>query len=201
MALNLNASPYYDDFSSSKDYHRVLFKPGVAVQARELTQLQTVLQNQMKEGFGFVLQEGAVVTGCAEQLIVRDWVKILDTDASSPALAVDNSTLANYVGDTVTGGTSGLTLEITAVETGTNAAAPLTKQLYGNYKNSATSYTTFQGGETLTVASTDAGRNGKTFVVASQNTVTSRTAHAGRTKELILDPGLIFARGNFISTD
>ena len=201
MALNLNASPYYDDFSSSKDYHRVLFKPGVAVQARELTQLQTVLQNQMKEGFGFVLQEGAVVTGCAEQLIVRDWVKILDTDASSPALAVDNSTLANYVGDTVTGGTSGLTLEITAVETGTNAAAPLTKQLYGNYKNSATSYTTFQGGETLTVASTDAGRNGKTFVVASQNTVTSRTAHAGRTKELILDPGLIFARGNFIRTD
>ena len=54
MALNLNASPYYDDYSSSKDYHRVLFKPGVAVQARELTQLQTVLQNQIEKGFGFV---------------------------------------------------------------------------------------------------------------------------------------------------
>ena len=133
MALNLNASPYYDDYSASKDYHRVLFKPGVAVQARELTQLQTVLQNQIEKGFGFVLQEGAVVTGCAESLLVRDWVKILDTDASSPAVAVDNSTLANYVGDTITGSTSGLKLTITGVETGTNAAAPLTKQIFGNY--------------------------------------------------------------------
>ena len=85
MALNLNASPYYDDFSASADYHRVLFKPGVAVQARELTQLQTLLQNQVEKGFSFVLQEGAVVTGCAEHLITRDWIKILDTDASRPA--------------------------------------------------------------------------------------------------------------------
>ena len=201
MALNLNASPYYDDYSASKDYHRVLFKPGVAVQARELTQLQTVLQNQIEKGFGFVLQEGAVVTGCAESLLVRDWVKILDTDASSPAVAVDNSTLANYVGDTITGSTSGLKLTITGVETGTNAAAPLTKQIFGNYKNSATSYTTFAGGETLTVTSTDSGRNGDTFVVASANTTTSRAAHAGRTKEVILEPGLIYARGAFIRTE
>ena len=66
MALNLNASPYYDDFSDDKRFHKVLFKPGVAVQARELTQLQSVLQDQFDKGFGFLLQEGAVVTGCAE---------------------------------------------------------------------------------------------------------------------------------------
>ena len=46
MALNLNASPYYDDFNDANKFHRVLFKPGVAVQARELTQLQTLLQDQ-----------------------------------------------------------------------------------------------------------------------------------------------------------
>ena len=46
MALNLNASPYYDDFSDDKRFHKILFKPGVAVQARELTQLQAVLQDQ-----------------------------------------------------------------------------------------------------------------------------------------------------------
>ena len=201
MALNLNASPYYDDFSASADYHRVLFKPGVAVQARELTQLQTLLQNQVEKGFSFVLQEGAVVTGCAEHLITRDWIKILDTDASSPASSVDNTTLKNYVGDTVTGSVSGLKMKISNVETGTEAAAPATKQLYGAYQNSSTTYSYFQGGETLTVTSTDAGRNGDTFVVAANNTAGTAQGHYGITSDVILEPGLIYARGAFIRTD
>ena len=201
MALNLNASPYYDDFSASADYHRVLFKPGVAVQARELTQLQTLLQNQVEKGFSFVLQEGAVVTGCAEHLITRDWIKILDTDASSPASSVDNTTLTNYVGDTVTGSVSGLKMKISNVETGTEAAAPATKQLYGAYQNSSTTYSYFQGGETLTVTSTDAGRNGDTFVVAANNTAGTAQGHYGITSDVILEPGLIYARGAFIRTD
>ena len=66
MAINLNTSPYYDDFNEDKRFHRILFKPGVAVQARELTQLQTILQDQLNKGFGFLVNEGAVVTGCAE---------------------------------------------------------------------------------------------------------------------------------------
>ena len=47
MALNFNVSPYYDDFDPTKNFHRILFKPGFAVQARELTQSQTILQNQI----------------------------------------------------------------------------------------------------------------------------------------------------------
>ena len=34
---NFNTTPYYDDFNEKKNFHRVLFKPGLAVQARELT--------------------------------------------------------------------------------------------------------------------------------------------------------------------
>ena len=93
MALNLNTSPYYDDFNDDKRFHRVLFKPGVAVQARELTQLQTILQDQLDKGFGFVLQEGAVITGCAEQNTAVDWIKVNDTDAA--AATIDNTTLVN----------------------------------------------------------------------------------------------------------
>ena len=37
---NLNVAPYFDDFDANNDYHKVLFKPGVPVQARELTTLQ-----------------------------------------------------------------------------------------------------------------------------------------------------------------
>ena len=48
---NLNVSPYFDDFVDSKNYHKVLFKPGFPIQARELTTLQTILQDQV-EKFG-----------------------------------------------------------------------------------------------------------------------------------------------------
>ena len=51
MALftNLNTSPYYDDYSHDKKYLKLLFKPGYAVQARELTQIQSSLQNQIQK--------------------------------------------------------------------------------------------------------------------------------------------------------
>ena len=48
---NLNVSPYFDDYDPANDYYRVLFKPGYPVQARELTGLQSMLQNQV-EKFG-----------------------------------------------------------------------------------------------------------------------------------------------------
>ena len=43
-----SGSPYYDDYDESKNYLKVLFKPGYPVQARELTQLQTALQAQIE---------------------------------------------------------------------------------------------------------------------------------------------------------
>ena len=49
IRTNLNESPYYDDYDITKQYHKILFRPGYAVQARELTQLQTILQNQAQE--------------------------------------------------------------------------------------------------------------------------------------------------------
>ena len=53
MGINtdLNVDPYYDDFAEAKQFNRILFKPAKAVQARELTQLQTILQKQV-ERFG-----------------------------------------------------------------------------------------------------------------------------------------------------
>ena len=32
---DLNVAPYYDDFDKEDNFHRVLFRPGFAVQARE----------------------------------------------------------------------------------------------------------------------------------------------------------------------
>lgn len=59
--VNTNVNPYYDDFQESKNYHRILFKPGQAVQARELTQLQTVIYNQIKRFANHIFKDGTVI--------------------------------------------------------------------------------------------------------------------------------------------
>ena len=58
---NLNISPYYDDFDRTDNYHRVLFKPGYPVQARELTNLQSIMQNQVEQFGSHIFKEGSVV--------------------------------------------------------------------------------------------------------------------------------------------
>ena len=58
---NLNVSPYFDDFVDSKNYHKVLFKPGFPVQARELTTLQTILQDQIEKFGQHFFKEGSMV--------------------------------------------------------------------------------------------------------------------------------------------
>ena len=58
---NLNVSPYFDDFSDSNNYQRVLFKPGFPIQARELTTLQSILQNQIEKFGKHLFKEGAMV--------------------------------------------------------------------------------------------------------------------------------------------
>ena len=63
MALNFNVSPYYDDFSDTKNFHRILFKPGSAVQARELTQSQTILQDQITKFADNIFKQNSPVTG------------------------------------------------------------------------------------------------------------------------------------------
>ena len=58
---NLNVAPYFDDFDATNDYHKVLFKPGYPVQARELTSLQSILQNQIEKFGQHFFKEGAKV--------------------------------------------------------------------------------------------------------------------------------------------
>ena len=63
MSLNFNVDPYYDDFDGTKNFHRILFKPGRAVQARELTQAQTILQDQVTKFADNIFKQNSPVTG------------------------------------------------------------------------------------------------------------------------------------------
>ena len=61
QTTNLNVSPYFDDFNENDNYYKVLFKPGVPVQARELTGLQSILQNQIAKFGQHFFKEGSKV--------------------------------------------------------------------------------------------------------------------------------------------
>ena len=91
MALdtNFNVNPYNDDFEETKKYLRLLFKPGYAVQARELTQIQTLVQNQIERFGNHIFQNGSVVTG--GQFFLQDVTYLkLDTAFNGVDVNVNN---------------------------------------------------------------------------------------------------------------
>lgn len=73
-------APYFEDYDSTKNYQRILFKPGYAVQARELNNLQAGLQNQIAAFGAAIFKEGAMVLGTAPEYIsVLQFVKIVES--------------------------------------------------------------------------------------------------------------------------
>ena len=78
MAINtdLNITPYFDDYDEDKKFHKVLFRPSVPVQARELTQSQTILQNQIERFGDHVFQTGTIIKGCSFNYQTINYLKL-----------------------------------------------------------------------------------------------------------------------------
>lgn len=73
LKTNFNAAPFYDDYDEDKQYYRILFRPSVAVQARELTQLQTILQKQISRFGASIYKDGSIIEGCNFTDMPRLW--------------------------------------------------------------------------------------------------------------------------------
>ena len=136
---NLNVAPYYDDFDRNKNYYATLFKPGYALQARELTALQSTISDQIEQLAGKFLSPGDVVTP-GEYAFAKPvaYVKIRSTTGN----------ITDYVGSTLTGGTSGVTAKVMSVVEATEDDAIT---FFVSYNSAGTNNTsvTFQEGETL----------------------------------------------------
>src|SRR5210317_1170848 len=136
-----NVSPYYDDFTESKKFHRILFRPAFAVQARELTQSQTQLQNQIERVSDHLFDKGAmIIPGEIGYDLNYYAVKLTSKSASS---------VTDYIDTVVTGGTSGVTAKVVNA-VATDGTDPDT--LYVKYLNTASDESTivFTDGETIT---------------------------------------------------
>ena len=100
----LNSSPYWDDYSpEEKDFLRILFRPGYSVQARELNQLQSILQEQVTRFGSHIFAEGSIVVG--GQTTIDVTAKYLAIEELSPLGGT--VALSGFLNKVVTGATSG----------------------------------------------------------------------------------------------
>jgi len=90
MTKLFNYDPYFDDFDEDKNFMRVLFRPGYGVQARELTQLQTILSNQIEKFGNHIFKSGSPITGGKISLDDRAYYLILEPQYSSVDVIVEN---------------------------------------------------------------------------------------------------------------
>lgn len=112
--LSLNSSPYFDDFDESKDFHKILYKPGIPVQARELTQVQSILQTQISRFGDHVFANGARVSG-GQGSTNNQTFSVQLTDASSNISALTAGTYMK-------GAFSGLLAELVQITPATIAS-------------------------------------------------------------------------------
>ena len=135
LSTNFNVSPYFDDYDKTKDFHRILFKPGLAVQTRELTQLQTILQDQVDRFGKNVFVEGSRVSG--GEFIIDDnynFVKLPDNYANGSSI-----TVSSFHGETLRGASSNVTAIVVGSADGTEAATN-TKTLFVKYSSESGYY-------------------------------------------------------------
>lgn len=148
---NLNASPYFDDFDTNDGYHKVLFKPGFPIQSRELTSLQSILQNQVEKFGQHFFKEGArVIPGNTVYNPIYYAVQLNNTYLGVPIEAYINQ----LIGVRITGQTSGITAVVDRILSSADSERG-TVTLYINYLSSSTqdnSSSQFFDGELLTAS-------------------------------------------------
>ena len=193
---NLNVSPYFDDFDEEKNFKRVLFKPGVPVQARELTQLQTILQNQVEKFGQHFFKEGAMVIPGQVGFDNRYFaLELEDTFLGVPI----SEYLDKLVGKKIRGENSGVEAKVinyifaTESERGHNT-------LYLKYIKSGSDFASnqFDDGENL-ITNKDI-EYGNSRVIANNPFATTIDLNASSTGSAVkIQEGVYFIRGYFVT--
>lgn len=145
MVLDLNRAPYYDDYDADKKFHRILYRPEKAVQARELTQQQTILQEQMKRHGDHIFKNGAMVI--PGQITYDAGIHYVKIKQLFDSVEVNEEI---FVGQKIVGQTSGLIAEcVNAADiSGTDP-----KTLFVKYLGGSSDHATFIDGEEIQLQS------------------------------------------------
>ena len=215
---NLNIAPYFDDFDVEKQFYKILFKPAYAVQARELTQLQTILQNQVEQFGDNIYQEGTIIKGCNfTNLNGLQYVKLVDKTGFDVEQFVSRASTAIISGivtdvDVVyeLENAAGLKASIIAATRGFETRPPDLNTFFINYLNTNGVVQRFIAGENLTI--TKYVYNGSVLVPSLQEggdpldpdwniNVTLQSNPAGKSFGIRASAGVVFQKGHFLFTE
>ena len=194
---NLNSSPYFDDFEELKNYQRVLFKPGLPVQSRELTTLQSILQNQIEKFGKHFFKEGSVVI--PGQIAYDSDYTSVQIDDSHLGIPV-SLYLESLKGKKIKGETSGVSAKVETYITNRESTKGA-YTLYIKYQSSSDtdfSRASFADGENLLLEedlnySLSSIRSGGSFAT----TVISNATATGAAAKIA--QGVYFIRGFFVT--
>lgn len=215
MPINtdLNISPYFDDFDLEKQFYKILFKPAYAVQARELTQLQTILQNQIEQFGDNIFQDGSIVKGCNfTELDGLQFVKVnnpdnFDIDVYRPKQEVATDLTGDPTVDVqyeIEETATGIKANVIFTERGFETRAPNQNTFFIRYIGTSGSTKQFSAGNSLVI--TKKRYNGGTLVDSVAQTitglaVTTKPSPVGESFGIQAAAGIIFQKGHFLFAD
>jgi len=193
---NLNVSPYFDDFDVNKDYYKVLFKPGYPIQARELTTLQSILQNQVEQYGKHIFKEGSVVI--PGQLLYENPLYAVQIEDFYNGVPI-SFYFDQFLGKKLRGSVSGVTAEVVYILKNTESERQY-YTLYLKYLQSGGADFTnriFQSGETLLLETPLSYGNVSTIQVGEGvcNTISTNATSEG--SAVAVAEGVYFVRGIF----
>ena len=193
---NLNVAPYFDDFDPQSNYYKVLFKPGYPVQARELNNLQSILQNQTEDIATHIFKEGAkVIPGQTSYLSSFYAIQV-----ESEFLGIPVSLYADQlVGKSISGETSGVTGKIVKYISDKESDNDTWTFYIDYFESSTTDLTTQTFFDNEVLLTEDSITFATTFISAGEGFAKTLAANANAVgSAFALNEGIYFLRGTFV---
>ena len=201
---DLNISPYYDDYSEDKKYSKILYRAGRPLQARELTQSQSILQGQIERFGSHIFEEGSLVTG-AESDVDMDvfYVKVKSANPNASGQTSVESYRTSFHGKYLQGKSSGVVAKVTN-STAETTDDPVTLFLHFHsqgtdvynspvfYQNEVLQEVSISEDGTINVVS---GNNNEFTIKATTDDPIGRASLAS------ISEGIVFIRGFFCLVD
>ena len=194
---NLNISPYFDDFSKDNQFYRVLFNPGKPVQARELTTLQSILQDQVESFGSHIFKEGSMVIPGNTNYDYEYYSIKLNSDHLGIPVSLY---IENLKGKTLVGQNTGIRIKLDnyALPSDANDITDLT--IFVKYLDSGTdkNVSFMEDGENLLIEETIT--YGNTQIASGETVATLIDSDASRVGSAVsIADGVFFIRGHFVN--
>ena len=194
MAYNpslFNINPYYDDFDTSRGFLRVLFKPGYALQARELTQLQSILQNQVSKISDHLFKDGSRIAGGGISVRNADYLMVRANSGTAVTGLSDYTSLVGGILTNTAQTTEARIVHVVAPDTTLDGHVVLILDYVSGtqFTDTTLNYTNGQSAGTVSPVSP-----------ADADMSLAKAQPAGKCKLVTVSEGIFYVDGFFVQT-